>query len=504
MKYTEGLIMNELIEKTQYDLKVVDADSYESAVLKLNEHMRNKNFFKPYTLSIHKNEMVSQDFSGKNNRQSYYFQCTLVECDFFEAGFAGSVFIGCVFEDCKFDYSNFQSCDFRNCTIKYSRKEQQEVKSVNFSKSVFSNCTLLNIFFNSANLGENIFDNCRFENNKFRSVVLENTIIKNSFLSDIRFASQNFDFFTIENITTSNVVIPFPAMPCIINGLQYLYKTEDDIRFTSCGEGIKRISKSEYVKLIDEFETYYIYTRNYFPLSNIMISQNRLQEAIYVTVLGIVEAIKLKNFRMIYQYCKLVQNNPQFNIQYRKKLYQEIQLAISQEDISIEEYEFLNMYIDKIKNLLLTQTTTPYLLLDVNSNIDSDEAEKTALFINQVEHLISIYFDREEEHFLEIRHNSLENFIIQIAADPERLVAFLAGFLTCIGYTCQFASFIIKKARERINKSHSKEKESNEVIADTVQIFKANNISITNVNYNMFNVKELDVNLQSGYINQSE
>ena len=496
--------MKELIEKKQFELNVVDLETYERAISKLNVHMRNKNFFKPYTLSIHKGELVSQDFSGKNNRQSYYFQCRLVNCDFFEAGFAGSVFIGCIFDDCKFDFSNFQSCDFRNCTIRYSRKEKQEVKSVNFSKSIFSNCTLQNIFFNSANLGESIFDNCQFENNKFRSVVLENTVIKNSFLSNIRFAAQNFDFFTIENITTSNVVIPFPAMPCIINGLQYLFKTEDDIRFTSCGDGIKRISKSEYIKLITEFETYYNYTRNYFPLSNIMISQNRLQEAIYVTVLGIVEAIKLKNFRMVYQYCKLVQNNPQFNIQYRKKLYQEIQLAISQEEISSEEYEFLNMYIDKIKNLLLTQTVTPYLLLDVNSNIDSDETEKTALFINQVEHLIRAYFGGKEEHFLEIRHNSPENFIIQIAADPERLIAFLAGFLTCIGYTCQFANFIIKKVKDKHNQSHSKENKSNIVITDTAQIFKANNINITNINYNIFNVKELDAKLQSGYLNRSE
>ena len=336
--------MNESSELLLGKIKTVDKDDLVNAIEKLNMHMRNKTYFKPYTFSISSNTTITEDFSSKNRRQSYFYDCIFEKCNFFETGFAGSVFVKCNFIDCKLDYSKFQSCDFRECIISYSGSERKEVCSANFSKSVFFDCKLINIFLNSANLGDSIFENGEIINNKWRSVLVENMMIKNSILKDMRFASQNFDFLTIENIKTYNTVIPFPALPNIINGISYLYNTNDDIRFTSCNEKNDRISKNEYIELINSFETYYTYVKEYFPLANILISQERLQEALYVTYLGIIQSLKLRNFRMIYQFCKLIQINSQFTIQHKKRLYQQIQIEIAKEELSTEDYMFLNMY----------------------------------------------------------------------------------------------------------------------------------------------------------------
>lgn len=379
-----------------------------------------------------------------------------------------------------------------------------------YSKSVFFDCKLINIFLNSANLGDSIFENGEIINNKWRSVLVENMMIKNSILKDMRFASQNFDFLTIENIKTYNTVIPFPALPNIINGISYLYNTNDDIRFTSCNEKNDRISKNEYIELINSFETYYTYVKEYFPLANILISQERLQEALYVTYLGIIQSLKLRNFRMIYQFCKLIQINSQFTIQHKKRLYQQIQIEIAKEEIakeelSTEDYMFLNMYLGKIKDLLLSTTIMPCLLF-IKTNIDSTESEKISLFIQQIENLLSSHVKENEEHFIELRHNSLENFIIQITSDPERLIIFLAAFFTCIGYSVQFVSFLLKKAQNLIFKTKTSKNDKevklyDEEIALVKQVLEEKDIKVVNVNYNIFNASVIDPKIQSGYIN---
>ncbi len=499
--------MNEPIEYFSNNLKSVEEDELLIAIDKLNAHMKNKNYFKPYTFSVHNGAVIKEDFSSKNKRQSYFFQCKLEECNFFEASFAGSVFVECEFINCKLDFSKFPSCDFRNCTITFSGIEKKEVNSANFSKSVFNGCRFNNIFFNSANFGESIFDKGKIINNKWRSVVVENMIIKNSILENMRFASQNFDFLTIENITTLNTVFPFPALPNIINGLTYLYNTHDNIRFTSYDGKFNRIGREEYISLIEYFKTYYTYTKEYFPLANILISQECLQDAIHVTCLGIIQSIKLKNFRIIYQFCKLVQINPKFSIQYKKRLYQQIQLEINKENLSTEDYEFLNIYLGKIKDALLSSTTQPHLILDLKSNIDSTENNKISILIQQIEMLITLCMEKNEEHFIEIRHNSLENFIIQISSDPERLIIFLAAFFTCIGYSCQFVSFFINKTKylisnkKNLKSSKNDSEKQNIEIKSAKHILENNDIKIMNVNYNIFNASNIDPEIQSGYVN---
>ena len=86
--------------------------------------------------------------------------------------------------------------------------------------------------------------------------------------------------------------------------------------------------------------------------------------------------MKLRNFRVIYQFCKLIQINPKFTIQYRKRLYQQVQLEIEKEGLSTEDYMFLNMYLGKIKDSLLSTTAMPCLLLDIKTDIESKESDK--------------------------------------------------------------------------------------------------------------------------------
>lgn len=492
-----------------------DNSELNNAIEKLNFHMRNKNHFKPYVFSIHNKEILTDDYSTKNLRLSYYINCELTNCNFFEASFAGSIFVNTQFIDCNFDCGKFQSCTFRNCDFIFTCVDKREIKSVNFSKAYFYQCRFENIFLNSANLEEAIFSRSEIIENKWHSVSLENAVIKDSTLKNMRFSSQNFDFMTIINIKTYDVVFPFPAMPYVFNGLKYIYDTKDDIRFTSCGNGIHRISKSEYISLMEDFVIYYKGTDNFFPLSNILIAQDKLDIALHYIECGIIQSIRTRNFRMILNYCKLLKTNFVFTIQHRKKIYNLLLQELNKEELSSIDFEILSIYIDKIKSTLIEANNEPYITLDIKTNIDSRETKKIVLFLMEIENLITLFLGKNEEHHTELRHNSDMNFIFQIAADPERLIIFLAALFQCIHYSGDAIKLLYNKASSIIKKIKNSEKavypekENDTIIKNfkdyiridqTNNVFINNNIVINEINYYIFNTQDLDSNIQSLYL----
>ncbi|MBD5087445.1 MAG: hypothetical protein HDT30_01345 [Clostridiales bacterium] len=484
----------------------------QEAIEQLNCHMHNKTHFKPYVFSIHNKETITEDFSTKNERLSYYRDCNFENCNFFEAGFAGSVFINCNFVDCKFDFSKFPSCDFRECNFFYNQSEMVEIKSLDLNRSVFNGCTWIKTFFNSANMEEVIFNNGNFIDCKWRSVSVENAIIRKSLLKNMRFASQNFDFMTIIDIQSENVVFPFPAMPFIINGLTYIYNTKDNIRFTSYKNGKQgRINRKDYLQLIKEFEIYYVNTENYFPLANILIAQKRLEDALISVVRGIGHSIRHRNFRMILNFCKLLKDNFLFTIQHRKKLYYIILNEISKEKLSSIDYEIFSLYIGKIKEILIGTTNNTYVIIDMKTNIESSETQKIALIIHEIEKNIEFYLSNKEEHHIELRHNSDENILIQIASDPERLVIFLSAFLQCLGFVGAAIKKLTDKSKEmefqlKNNSSSSSAIGCNNHISSvnenktTNYILKQNNINITEVHYHIYGTEKLENDIQNMHL----
>lgn len=500
------MINNNISLYKNTDLKI------QKSIEELNCHMRNKTHFKPYVFSIHNKENITEDFSTKNERLSYYRDCIFENCNFFEAGFAGSVFINCKFINCKFDFSKFPSCDFRKCNFSHNQNEMAEIKSLDLSRSVFNECTWNKIFFNSANMEEIIFNNGNFIDCKWRSVSVENAIIRKSLLKNMRFASQNFDFMTIIDLRSENVVFPFPAMPFIINGLTYIYNTDDDIRFTSYKSGKQgRINKKEYLQLMKEFEIYYVNTENYYPLTNILIAQKRLEDALVSVITGIGHSIKFRNFRMILNFCKLLKDNFLFTIQHRKKLYYIILNEISKENLSKFDYENFSLYLGKIKEILIGTTNNTYVVIDMKTNIESFETQKIALIIQEIERNIQFYLSNKEEHHIELRHNSNENILIQIASDPERLVIFLAAFLQCIGFVGSTLNKLTHKSKEiaskpenNINISSNLESESNieyeNVYNTTNTILNQNNINITEVHYHIYGTDKLENDIQNMHL----
>ena len=197
-------------------------------------------------------------------------------------------------------------------------------------------------------------------------------------------------------------------------------------------------------------------------------------------------------------------------------LYNLILNEINKENMSSIDYEILSLYIGKIKDILIGTVNEPYVVLDIKTNIDSLETDKIAYFISEIEHFIILFIGKKEDHFIELRHNSFENFIVQIASDPERLVIFLAAFFQCCGFIKGSLVYLYEKAKKIINKMKESNVSTNEEEIKTIinnyeniqnntviNVFIQKDINIEEMNYCVFNTDNFDNKLQSAFASNS-
>lgn len=497
------------------------------SLYRLNSNMQNKLYFRLDPFEIIKDSTIKENYYQKNRRASYYINCSFINCNFIEAGFASSIFVECEFLDCDFDFSNFQSCDFRKCKIR-ATKGKREVKGNTFMNSVFYKCQFDNIKFNSTNFCNSIFNSGSITNCNFHSCGLEDMAIKNSVMESIRFSSQNFDFLKIENITTKNTVFPFPCIPCIIGGLKYVKNTKDDVCFTS-SEINQRVNKEEYLSYIPDFINYYKKIEDYFVLANITLSlENNIDRAFSFIVSGIEQSIKIHNFRKVKKYCQLLLNE-NFNIQHKKIAYQTISSEISKLNFSESDKDSYSIHLSEIRNTLMSETDRPYVIINIATNIQETEADKIAIFVAGLESLIAFSSGGNEEHSIELRHNSDESFWVQIISDPNSLIVFLAALFECIDYAIKFGKFLIKKAKKIIvNRKKNKFEEKNDLLimnnsdltdkqinfikrlgtdkSLTIVINKTfvdNHIEIKEISHSMVNVNNVENDVQNSYFKKN-
>lgn len=501
------------------DILVSDEFKLEASIQRLNQHMKNKKFFKPYAFHMFNESTIEEDFSGRNMRQSYYTKCEFINCNFFEAGFLGSSFRKCIFTDCNFNYADFQSCAFQNCKFVFSTEDAHNMEAARFGKSIFQECVISDVLLHYVDFSACVIEGGIFSNLKCKSIRIEDAIIKKAKFSTIRFSAQNFDFLLIEDIYTHDIVVPFPAIPSIYNGIQYLQTTSDDIQITSYGKnGFERISKDEYLALIPDFEIYYIATQNFFPLSNIYLAKGHTEKALEALISGIIQSVKLRNFRMVKHYCQAVRYSKLFSAHEKHMLFNKISMAIAQSNLTSIEQQDMQLYWGGIKEDLLNEHSNPHIDITLSTTIESNDYEKIAVFIQGIENIIALYVGKNETHHIEIRHDSPVSFFIQLVAEPERLVVFVAAvfdiYLGTIEITRALKKEIkkhkkLKQEKSSESKAYEKRPTAPESTASPFTLgpevaTKNGNIYISNASYCIFNCNVIDSSLQSAYVNNTK
>lgn len=471
--------LEKIIKETESFFYVDDAEAIKLSQ-ELSEHVKNKLYFNPTPLKVNDGTKINGDFSTKNLRQSFFNNCDFEGANYSDAGLAGSLFANSHFNECNFMNTNFQSCDFRECKFVNIKAG---LKYTRFSKSIFTDTIFTDCVFKGTLMNDTIFTNCSFVNCRWTPVSVENSIFKNTLLQGVKFKSMNFEFSTFDGVKLDDVKLPFPTIPYIFNGLNYLVTTSDNIRITSAKRK-EGITIDEYMENIDRLSEFYKYTHNYFPLTNILICKSMLKEAFSSVLNGINLSIELRRFRMLKNYCKQLKYIDGITMHDRQSLYRYILNKISRMNFQDFENNNLNNYLPEVRQLLLDDLKDQKIEVSLSTNIDSSDTYKISVMINVIEHLL----EGKCNYSIELRHNSPWDIFIPIFTDPNTILLII-NVISLVFSATQTTIAIRQSLKSKNDKSvdfetieacKSKLKDCN-IIIENLTINNNGNIQINNI-----------------------
>ncbi len=404
-------------------IKTYSDSEFDAATSELQTYVNNKSNYSGSQFSFSNGIHISDDLSSKNNRRAYYNNCFFDKAILRETGFVGGIFKKTKFEDCVMDNTNFQSCDFINCDFLSSSETFTE--STTFDHSFFDHCNLSHMRFHGAGFTNVVMEDCYLNRCRFRSTSFENAVFKNTMFDHVRFGSLNLEYAHFENIHFDTVTLPFPSIPYIFNGLQYLVNTSDKVRITSALSTNHKMSRDEYLELLPKLEIYYSGTKNYFPLANIFLARQKAEEAKSAVILGIKMALMMYNYRLIKYLCFLLCENELFSYYERSDLYSYISSNASEHQFLPAIHYSFERYDAEIRNLLLNYSLEARMCLTIRTNIETEESEKVAFFLKLVEDISNIS-ENPIKYYIDVRHSCPYDFFITFLCNPNNIIVLCA------------------------------------------------------------------------------
>ncbi|OON96038.1 MAG: hypothetical protein ATN36_06750 [Epulopiscium sp. Nele67-Bin005] len=385
---------------------------------RLTKHMNNKEYYRIQTEPTFQDGNIPKDFEfeGKNLRELNFKNCTFENISCTKTGFSGSIFYKCNFyitlpmtKEMMYNDTNFSSCYFIEGNFK-----DLCLNNTRFNESIFTDTNFKNCTFDSVSMTGCKFINCSFENCIWDSLYLENAIFKNCHINSTKFKKMNFEFVTFDNIELENVILPFPTIPFIFGGLQYLISNKDntDKKISISSATTKKgISIEEYLLNIPDLIAYYTEKKSFFPLIILKLATQASNDANEIQNLleeGLLATIKNSQFRMIKNYCKLINFIPIEKPSFKQELYFKVIKEI--QSFNHIQKEIFSPEISALQNSLLGSTnlsTTIYFETD----IEHTQIEKIATLYQAIDNAL----DKKCYYKIQLMHNSPIAAFIEIS-----------------------------------------------------------------------------------------
>ena len=273
------------------NLSTYNDEECMAAVEKLSKHINGKENFSLNHPNIGVNITVTGDLRKKAYRQSYYKNCKFDTVCGKSIGFSGSKFISTTFQNCDFENGNLHSCDFKNSSFVGTTDEQFKMISTGFHKSTFTDCTFQNLYISSCGFTDAIFHNTSFINCTIRLCSLENAQFKKCYFINCNLSTLNLEHIEFEGIYATGTIFPFDSIPVAYGLLQQLPMLEANNMVYTAAHADHKMSISQYLDLMTDFECYYSNRKKYYALANIYISQNRIEESFEAILVGILNTV---------------------------------------------------------------------------------------------------------------------------------------------------------------------------------------------------------------------
>ena len=488
---------NELFDLNNKMISSANSEFYKAQEILL-KHVSNKANYRAEQYKAYTNATVTKDFTSQNQRRSYFKECIFFETIFEHSGFTGSYFIRCKFHNCKLNFSIFDNCYFYECEFLNERSE--ETLSASFCNAVLVKSSFNDFVFHACSLTGFSNLNCHFCDCKFDDVIWENSKFSNCYFENIKLIGTNLEFVYFDNNTFKNTIIPFASIPYAFNLIKFLINTEEGILIDSqlYPEGM---TSSKYIELLPNLICFYENTNNFFPLANIFVSLGYVEESFNVIKSGIPFLVKLHEYRTIKYISELMRNNS-FSTEQKSAVYKIINSNMYQQVLSKEDY-LLNaeLYLFEIRNNLLNESTKPKVSFEVYTDISKNSIDNLKEFLSVIETLLGRYSDIEE-HYIEYRHNSPYQFLINIISSPEQIAEIIAvvyfalkgiNKLYNIYLDNQQKQLNIQKTKLEIEKLKKEDKVSapsysKEELEELHKRIEDNSVSVNNIYHNTYNI----------------
>lgn len=396
-------------------LSQYDDIKLELAISNLSKHVNNKDIFILEKKNIGIGPKIQGDLSKKMYRRSYYKDCIFESTICKSIGFSGSKFINTTFKNCDFENGNLHSCDFRNVSF-IGEKRQFIMKNAGFHKSTFTDC-----IFQGMDIFSCGFTDAVFYNTTFYDCVIKLSSLENAQFIDCRFINVNLSTLNLEYVEFGNIfaidtIFPFVTIPSAFGLLQQLPLLEDNNTIYSAGNNEHQLSISEYLELLKDFECFYYKQENYYALSNIYISMKKTDEAYNAITAGILNTIKIRDYRILHHFCRLVYLSNMFTVIQRRNLYENINHWIVQENLSISEYHNYQIFISPIRDMLLNNDcNSPALYFYLKTNINPGEEKKQVILLTVIDNILS--YCNVPTSSIELRHNSAYTDFLNVVCE---------------------------------------------------------------------------------------
>ena len=377
--------------------------------------------------------IITGAHAGEDLRRSYLSECKIIEADFRNAVFADSKCCNTKFDNVRFHHTNVEYCNFNNCEF-INNKFSIPYIGTNFSFSNFTNCELTGIEIANSTLDSVSFVDTIFQDARIYMSTVENSSFSNCTFCNVELNELNLCFSDFDNVHMDHVSLPFYQLPYVFGGIKYFLNNSDNVFIGAEEPGGKVLYSEQYRQLLPDIVNFFEYYNEYFPIANIYIACDESSLAYETIVLGIQQAAKQKDFRMLKFLCKLAADSHIFPSIQLQSLYDQIYNAANFDVLT--DFERKNYFINLgiIRELLLfndSQKTT--LEYRFQTNIDSTDAGRLGILIAEIESIFSVFDSQDITYRIEMKHQCPWDIIYVIITSMPIIQLLIQSFSTLLG-----------------------------------------------------------------------
>lgn len=427
-------------------------DEYNDALGRILKHKQSIIKFKSILESAH-GVTLNGDYTLARISHNYFTNCT-----FDSASLQGAAGTGSIFNDVNFLNTNIVDAGFSNSTIDNCYFENCKLNNSNLSNSYISNTDWKDCELNGLNLSSSYLKKCKISGEFSKPGNMNEAHFDSFEIENVRFTNLNLEYSFFDNMKMNNVILPFSQIPYIFGAIEYLLNTKDDVRISSHINKIDSISISEYIDVLNDMMIFYSYKSELFPLSNILLSFEKKQEALYAALSGMVFAAKEYDYRMCKNFAQLITRNNNFHQNQLDSLYNEFVNSISIKNLSEAEFFQYNKNIYEIKSILTENSDNKAVNINLKTNIKNSNSKEIGLLIEMLDEFTHLKGVNLISPQISISHNSPILLCVAISGlSVSKLIATAGIILSAVYVACksfnEIASLIINMQTIRDKKN---------------------------------------------------